>query len=70
MNIDNNNKKVRFHRVRGEYKWHVIIVYRYSYDCDDGWNRHKNCESFKLDWDSLSKKDKKTIRKILDRKGD
>ena len=27
-------------------------AYRYSYDCDDGWNRHKNCESFKLDWDT------------------
>lgn len=38
-------------------------AYRYSYDCDDGWNRHKNCKSFKLDWDSLSEKDKKTIRK-------
>ena len=44
-------------------------VYRYSYDCGDGWNCHKNCESFKLDWDSLSDKDKKTIQKILDRKG-
>lgn len=39
-------------------------AYRYSYDCGDGWNRHKNCESFKLDWDNLSKKDKKTIQKI------
>lgn len=45
-------------------------AYRYSYDCDDGWNRHKNCESFKLDWDSLFEKDKKTIQKILDRRGD
>lgn len=44
-------------------------AYRYSYDCDDGCNHHKNCESFKLDWDSLSDKDKKTIQKILDRRG-
>ena len=45
-------------------------THRYSYDCDDGWNRHKNCKSFKLDWDSLSEKDKKTIQKILDKRGD
>lgn len=43
-------------------------AYRYSYDCDDDWNHHKNCKSFKLDWDSLSDKDKKTIQKILDRR--
>ena len=38
-------------------------------DSGYGWNRHKNCGSFKLDWDSLSDKDKKTIQKILDRRG-
>lgn len=41
-------------------------IYRNSWDCGDGWNRHKECENFKLDWDMLSDKDKKTIQKILD----
>lgn len=41
-------------------------VYRNSWDCGDGWNRCKECENFKLDWDSLSDRDKKIIQKILD----
>lgn len=45
-------------------------VYRNSWDCEDGWNHHKNCESFKLDWETLSSKDKKTIQKILDARED
>lgn len=44
--------------------------YRNSYDCDDGWNRHKNCEEFELDFDTLNSRQKKTIRKILDREDD
>ena len=64
------NKKVRFLWKRGKRMACDYCAYRYSYDCDDGWNRHKNCENFKLDWDSLSEKDKKTIQKILDRRGD
>lgn len=39
-------------------------AYRYSYDCDDGWNRHKNCESFKLDWTVYLRKIRKLFRKF------
>ena len=39
--------------------------YRNSYDCADEWNRRNNCKDFKLDWNMLSEKDKRTIQKIL-----
>ena len=42
--------------------------YRNSWDCDDGWNRvpnNKFCEGFKLDYSSLSDKQKKEIQKRL-----
>lgn len=42
-------------------------VYRHSWDCDDGYNRRKSCSEFKLDFSTLSDKQKKTIQKILDR---
>lgn len=41
--------------------------HRHSWDCDDGWNRHKSCGEFELDYSTLSNKQKKTIQKILDR---
>ena len=42
-------------------------VYRNSWDCDDGWNRIKNCSDFKLDWDMISDEDKESIRKLLNK---
>lgn len=42
--------------------------YRNSWDCGDGWNRVSNdcyCESFKLDYDSLSERQKKEIQRRL-----
>lgn len=43
--------------------------YRNSWDCGDGWNRHQNCDSFKLDFDSLTDEQKErahnAIRNIL-----
>ena len=44
--------------------------YRYSYDCDDGYNRHKNCENFELDFNTLTNKQKKAIQRILNREED
>lgn len=41
--------------------------YRNSYDCDDEYNRHKNCDEFYLDFGTLKKKQQKAIRNILDR---
>ncbi len=41
--------------------------YRNSYDCEDGNSRSENCDSFKLDFLILSKKQKKKIKKILSR---
>lgn len=41
--------------------------YRNSWDCDDGWNRRRNCSEFELDYSTLSDKQKKTIQKILDK---
>lgn len=39
---------------------------RYSWDCDDGMAYPRGgCESFSLDWDTLSSKQQKAIRKIL-----
>ena len=40
--------------------------YRNSWDCQDDYYRRKNgCESFKLDFDTLTKKQQKAIRRIL-----
>lgn len=42
--------------------------YRNSWECDDGWNRRSNdavCNDFKLDYDTLTNKQKKAIQKIL-----
>ncbi len=42
--------------------------YKNSWDCDDGYNRISNdviCENFKLDYDLLNNKQKKTIQRIL-----
>ena len=48
--------------------------YRNSWECGDGWNRVSNdcyCESFRLDYDSLSEKQKKEIqRKLMRMKND
>ena len=45
-------------------------VYRNSYDCADGYDRSENCNSFKLDFETLSKKQKKKIKKILSKDDD
>ena len=43
-------------------------TYRYSWDCDDGLPYPKRgCEDFKLDFETLTKKQQKAIRKILAR---
>ena len=40
--------------------------YRFSWDCDDGLPYpRKGCEDFELDFSTLSKKQKKAIRRIL-----
>ena len=39
---------------------------RNSWDCEDGYNRRKNCENFNLDFATLSRKQRKTIQRILD----
>lgn len=43
-------------------------VYRNSWECGDGWNRVSNsryCAEFKLDFDSLSGKQKKQVQRVL-----
>ena len=43
-------------------------IYRNSWDCGDGWNRISNssyCSEFKLDFDSLSDKQKKEVQRVL-----
>ena len=40
--------------------------YRYSWDCEDWWvSDDKLCNDFKLDFDSLTDKQKKEIQKRL-----
>ena len=40
--------------------------YRYSWDCEDWWvSNSKICNDFKLDFDSLTDKQKKEIQKRL-----
>ena len=41
--------------------------YRHSWECDDGWNRRRNCSEFELDFSTLTNKQKKAIQRILDR---
>lgn len=41
--------------------------YRNSWDCGDGYNRRKNCDSFMLDWDMLSSGQKDYIKQFLER---
>lgn len=43
-------------------------VYEECYECRDGWNRRENCPDFKLNWDSLSKRDQNKIKKELEKK--
>ncbi len=40
-------------------------VYRNSWDCEDGYNRRKNCSEFKLDWDTIPPSLKEQIKQIL-----
>lgn len=43
-------------------------VYRNSWDCDDGYPYpKKGCDSFTLDFSTLTQKQQKAIRKILAR---
>lgn len=42
-------------------------AYHGSWDCEDGYYCPDNCDHFKLDYDTLSKKQKKKIKKILSR---
>ena len=39
--------------------------YRNSWDCEDGWCDCKNCGHFKLDFDTLTEKQKKAVKRIL-----
>ena len=39
--------------------------YRNCYDCIDGYCNCENCNNFKLDFETLTNKQKKTIKKIL-----
>ena len=42
--------------------------YRNSWDCEDGWNRVRDCDfcdRFKLDWNTLRWSQQKAIQKIL-----
>ena len=44
--------------------------YRNSWDCEDGYCNCENCEDFKLDFDTLTKKQQKAIKRILSHKDD
>ena len=44
---------------------------RHTWDCDDGLPYPKNgCDNFKLDFETLSKRQQKAIRRILSHKED
>ena len=43
-------------------------LYAECYECRDGWGRKDNCSDFKLNWDSLSKRDQNKIKKELEKK--
>ena len=45
-------------------------AYRNSWDCGDGFCSCKNCDSFKLDFDTLTKKQQKAIKRILSHEDD
>ena len=38
--------------------------YRNSWDCEDGYCNCENCDQFKLDFDTLTKKQQKAIKRI------
>lgn len=40
-------------------------IYRKSYDCADGYCNCENCDSFKLDFDTLTSEQQKAIKRIL-----
>lgn len=45
--------------------------YRHSWDCDDGLAYPKNgCDNFALDFDTLTDKQKRAIRRILIHEGE
>jgi len=39
--------------------------YSNSWDCGDEWNRRKNCDSFKLDFDRLTDEQKEAVRNAI-----
>ena len=39
--------------------------YRNSWDCGDGWNRRQNCDSFKLDFNSLTDEQRKLVYSVI-----
>lgn len=41
--------------------------YRNSWDCEDGWGRREGCEYFVVDGERLSRKQNRTIQKILEK---
>lgn len=46
-------------------------TYKYSWDCDDGRPYpKKGCDSFKLDFETLTPKQQKAIRRILSHEDD
>ena len=45
-------------------------IYRNSYDCCDGYCNCKSCDSFKLDFDTLTNKQQKAIKRILSHEDD
>lgn len=46
-------------------------TYRYSWDCDDGFSySERGCENFELDFQTLTKRQQKAIRRILAREED
>lgn len=44
--------------------------YRNSWDCEDGYCNCKNCGYFKLDFETLTKKQQKAIKRILSHEDD
>lgn len=44
--------------------------YRNSWDCEDGYCNCENCDRFKLDFDTLTKKQQKAIKRILSHEDD
>ena len=44
--------------------------YRNSWDCGDGYCYCENCDHFKLDFETLTKKQQKAIKRILSHEDD